>query len=291
LTLRKLVKTLTIMHDNMVVEPYGSRTLDRSRFGVKRFMGGGSFPEFFVSQQPHGTGFLSKRLPREDTTQPLKRKERFSLEPDSISADLALENNTRPGHKSVEASKERTIKGIELRLGSGQNLAVSKKDLRNNEPSYVKYSAFRSEGSAKIIRMQEVSIDPLEPSKFRHKKVPKSSGTAIPETVHHSPEREKSSSVPEEWIIPASISNWKNPKGYTIPLDKRLAADGRNLNSLQINDKFANLSEALYLAEHKARQAVEIRANIQKELLVKQKEKMESDLRNLARIAKKEKEK
>ena len=120
-----------------------------------------------------------KRLHREDTTQPLKRKERFSLEPDSISADLALENNvsfglilkrtasyvffqTRPGHKSVEASKERTIKGIELRLGSGQNLAVSKKDLRNNEPSYVKYSAFRSEGSAKIIRMQEVSIDPLE---------------------------------------------------------------------------------------------------------------------------------
>ena len=97
LTLRKLVKTFTIMHDNMVVEPYGSRTLDRSRFGVKRFMGGGSFPEFFVSQQPHGTGCLSKRLPREDTTQPLKRKERFSLEPDSISADLALENNVSFG--------------------------------------------------------------------------------------------------------------------------------------------------------------------------------------------------
>ena len=50
-------------------------------------------------------------------------------------------------------------------------------------------------------------------------------------------------------------------------------------------------NQALYSAEHKARQAVEIRANIQKELLVKQKEKMESDLRNLARIAKKEKEK
>ena len=58
---------------------------------------------------------------------------------------------------------KKKYKGIELRLGSGQNLAVSKKDLRNNEPSYVKYSAFRSEGS--------VSLDPLEPSKFRHKKV------------------------------------------------------------------------------------------------------------------------
>jgi hypothetical protein len=35
---------------------------------------------------------------------------------------------------------------------------------------------------------------------------------------------------------------------------------------------------------------VETRANIQKELLVKQKEKMESDLRTLARKAKKKKE-
>lgn len=181
------------------------------------------------------------------------------------------------------------MKGIEFRLGSGLKVAGSEKDLKRNDPSYVKYSVFGSEGSAKVIRMQEVPLDPLEPSKFRHKKVPRSSSSAVPEAIHHSPERERKS-IPEEWVIPASISNWKNPKGYTIPLDKRLAADGRNLNSLQINDKFANLSEALYLAEHKARQAVETRANIQKELLVKQKEKMESDLRTLARIAKKKKE-
>ena len=31
----------------------------------------------------------------------------------------------------------------------------------------------------------------------------------------------------QEWKIPPCISNWKNSKGYTIPLDKRLAADGR----------------------------------------------------------------
>ena len=277
------------MRDAMEVEPYGSRILDHSQFGVKNFMDGGSFPEFFVPQQPHRTNCMSKELSREDTRQLLKRKERISHEADSSSADSALENNTRPGHKTIKASKERTMKGIDFRLGSGLKVTGSKKDLKNNEPSYVKYSTFDSKASTKIIRMQEVSLDPLEPSKFRHKKVPKSSNTAVPETVQHSPEREKNSG-PEEWVIPASISNWKNPKGYTIPLDKRLAADGRNLNSIQINDKFANLSEALYLAEHKARQAVEVRANIQKELLVKQKEKMESDLRNLARIAQKEKE-
>ena len=48
-----------------------------------------------------------------------------------------------------------------------------------------------------------------------------------------------------DWKIPPSISNWKNPKGYTIPLDKRLAADGRGLQEVQINDNFARLSEAL----------------------------------------------
>lgn len=39
--------------------------------------------------------------------------------------------------------------------------------------------------------------------------------------------------------------------GYTIPLDKRLAADGRGLQETQINDNFAKLSEALYVAEQK----------------------------------------
>ena len=40
-------------------------------------------------------------------------------------------------------------------------------------------------------------------------------------------------------------------QGYTIPLDKRLAADGRGLQTTVINDKFASLSEALFTAEAK----------------------------------------
>ena len=31
----------------------------------------------------------------------------------------------------------------------------------------------------------------------------------------------------QAWKIPPCVSNWKNARGYTIPLDKRLAADGR----------------------------------------------------------------
>ena len=63
----------------------------------------------------------------------------------------------------------------------------------------------------------------------------------------------------QDWKIPPCISNWKNAKGYTIPLDKRLAADGRGLQEVQINDAFAKLAESLYVAESKARESVEMR--------------------------------
>ena len=71
--------------------------------------------------------------------------------------------------------------------------------------------------------------------------------------IMQSPPRSIDASEQDDWKIPPSISNWKvnfylfhelgvsfnmvclqNPKGYTIPLDKRLAADGRGLQEVQI---------------------------------------------------------
>lgn len=40
-------------------------------------------------------------------------------------------------------------------------------------------------------------------------------------------------------------------QGYTIPLDKRLAADGRGLQQVHINENFSKLAEALYIADRK----------------------------------------
>ncbi|KAK7838848.1 snw/ski-interacting protein [Quercus suber] len=59
----------------------------------------------------------------------------------------------------------------------------------------------------------------------------------------------------EDWKIPHCASNWKNLKGYTIPLDK------------------------------KAQEAVVMRSMIQKELMMKEKESKERELRALARKA------
>jgi hypothetical protein len=87
---------------------------------------------------------------------------------------------------------------------------------------------------------------------------------------------------------PPCISNWKNAKGYTIPLDKRLAADGRGLQQTHINEKFAKLAESLFIADRKAREAVEMRAQMEKKLAKMEKEKKEEHLRMMAQKARDE---
>jgi SNW domain-containing protein 1 len=89
-------------------------------------------------------------------------------------------------------------------------------------------------------------------------------------------------------MIPPCISNWKNAKGYTIPLDKRLAADGRGVQKITINDNFARLSEALFVADRHARQEVKIRNEMATKVVEKEKRDKEEQLRALAQRARDE---
>src|SRR5258707_12405592 len=82
-----------------------------------------------------------------------------------------------------------------------------------------------------IIKMSEVVEDPLGPPRFKHKKFPKGPPSP-PAPVLRSPPRKATAQEQKEWMIPPCISNWKNNKGFTIPLDKRLAADGRGLQDV-----------------------------------------------------------
>lgn len=142
-------------------------------------------------------------------------------------------------------------------------------------------------GKQRVIRMVDMAVDPLEPPKFKHKKVP-NGPPSPPVPVMHSPPRKLTVKDQQAWKIPPVVSNWKNAKGYTIPLDKRLAADGRTLQQATINDKFATLSEALYVAERKARSEVEMRAEMAKRMMAKEKEQQEAKLRELAAKAREE---
>jgi len=174
---------------------------------------------------------------------------------------------------------------------------------------YIRYTptnqnpAFNSGAKQRIIRMVQQPVDPLEPPKFRARKMPKgqlffgspcmshrlSLGPAeAPVPIMHSPPRKVSPQEQQEWKIPPCLSNWKNPRGYTIPLDKRLAADGRTLQEVVISDKFAAVTEALYVAERIAREENEKRNALQRGLLAAEQQKKEDMMRqaaNQARLA------
>lgn len=201
---------------------------------------------------------------------------------------LAAEDMEKPDDDEVALATKETAAALEALVNKKITAAQPKSiPAQPGGATYIKYTpanrsaAHNSGAQARVIKMQDMPVDPLEPPKFRHVKVPRGSGSP-PVPVMHSPPRPVTVSDQQDWKIPPCISNWKNPKGYTIPLDKRLAADGRGLQETQINDGFAKLTEALYVAESKAREAVETRAKLQREVMAKEKERKERELRELA---------
>eukprot|EP00906_Rhabdomonas_costata_P033695 RCo047466 len=248
--------------------------MDESIFGD-----GGAFPEIHVPQYPLGMGKkVSANTLTRSAVVPYVESKLY------VPAELA-----RP---SEEETAELSKQTAALLLKSESSSTV-KPTVTNSQPTFVRYTpkqqnpAHNSGQPNRIIRMVEAQKDPLEPPKFRHKRVP-GGPPSPPVPVVHSPPRKLSVKDMAEWKIPPCISNWKNPKGYTIPLDKRLAADGRGLQETTINDGFTKLSEALYIAERSAREEVESRMRLAKQLASKQKQKKEEELRKLAMQAREE---
>ncbi|KAJ8604161.1 hypothetical protein CTAYLR_008586 [Chrysophaeum taylorii] len=139
----------------------------------------------------------------------------------------------------------------------------------------------------RIVKMVEQQVDPMEPPKHKHSKIPRGPPSP-PVPVLHSPPRKVTVADQQSWKIPPCVSNWKNARGYTIPLDKRLAADGRGLQEQTVNNNFATLAEALYIAERSARDEVRARAQIRQQNALQEKEAQEARLRELAAEARRE---
>eukprot|EP01103_Thecamoeba_quadrilineata_P007547 TRINITY_DN17407_c0_g1_i1.p1 TRINITY_DN17407_c0_g1~~TRINITY_DN17407_c0_g1_i1.p1 ORF type:complete len:539 (-),score=151.11 TRINITY_DN17407_c0_g1_i1:101-1717(-) len=287
-------------HPKFSPPPYGQRHgfIPRS---VDDFGDGGAFPEIHVAQHPLEMG--KNKIPAGSSIVPLTLDSEGRIKYDAIvtretknrvfsryadSVESVDEELARPTTEEEEETTAKTRAALETivhgKIKAARPAAPVEKQ---NAPSYIRYTpsqqgeAFNSGANARVIRMVEMPKDPLEPPKFKHKKVPRGPPSP-PVPILHSPPRKVTSQEQQDWKIPPCISNWKNPKGYTIPLDKRLAADGRGLQQVQINDNFAKLSEALYIAERKAREEVEIRASILEKMARKEKEKREKLLRKLA---------
>ncbi|VVB13885.1 unnamed protein product [Arabis nemorensis] len=184
--------------------------------------------------------------------------------------------------KQIQETYEETKAAIEKILNVATNQSST------TDSKYIKYKPSLShESKERIVRLVEKHVDPLEPPKFKHTRVPRACGSP-PVPVLHSPTRPVTVKDKQDWNIPPCISNSKNAKGYVIPLDKRLAADGRGLEDVEISDGFAKLSEAFSVAEPKAREAVSLRLKVNKEVEMVEKERKEQELRAIAQKARTE---
>ncbi|KAI8079754.1 SKIP/SNW domain-containing protein [Halteromyces radiatus] len=308
-----------------VIPPYGQRSSFRPRF-PEDFGNGGAFPEISMVQYPldmgrkkstktetsGGTltlqvdadgnvaydniarqGHAKDRIVHTSLKDLVPIKERKDMDVEKLVMD-------RPGEEEVMSVAEKTKAALE-RIVQGKIKAAQPKNVvsttggTNKDPTYIRYTPSQAQGNdsmnsgakQRIIRMVDAPVDPMAPPSFLHKKVPRGPPSP-PAPVMHSPPRKLSAKEQAEWIIPPCISNWKNTKGYTIPLDKRLAADGRGLQELTINDNFAKFSEALYAADRHAREEVRQRNLMQQKLAQKEKDAEEEKLRELAQKAREE---
>ncbi|KAF5900133.1 SNW domain-containing protein 1, partial [Clarias magur] len=289
--------------------PYGSRKgwVPRS---IEDFGDGGAFPEIHVAQYPLEMGrkkktsnALALQVDAEGKVKydaiarhgQGKDKVVFSkytdLLPKEVLHDDAPELQ-RPDEEAVKELTEKTRAALDKQVSQKIAAAMPVRAADKQAPAqYIRYTpsqqgvAFNSGAKQRVIRMVEMQKDPMEPPRFKiNKKIPRGPPSP-PAPVMHSPSRKMTVKEQQEWKIPPCISNWKNAKGYTIPLDKRLAADGRGLQTVHINENFAKLAEALYIADRKAREAVEMRAQVEKKMAQKEKEKKEEKLRELAKMA------
>lgn len=200
--------------------------------------------------------------------------------------DLPSYDLTRPSKEQEDALTQRLQAQISSLLEGKTSTVKTGGDIKPaGETSFVRFTS--TEGTQRIIHMHEAPLDPLEPVRFKHRRVPRGPmDDAVP--IQRSPPRKLTAKDQEMWKIPPCISNWKNNKGYTIPLEMRLSADGRHLQDRTVSEKFPKLAEAFYAAERKAREEIEIKANIEKQLAMKEALRKEEEMRSIAAQARQE---
>lgn len=277
------------------------------------FGDGGAFPEILVAQFPLGMGVDTQRKSGGDKTVALQYDAEGKLRHDAIArigqakdkvvysrlSDMKPkvideENETfhRPDDESIAEKTESTRLALEKITASKVATALPVRHAeKQGPPQYIRYTPSQQGGGhnsgaqQRIIRMVEEQTDPMEPPKFKiNQKIPRAPPSP-PAPVMHSPTRKTTVKEQADWKIPPCISNWKNPKGFTVALDKRLAADGRGMQQVHINENFAKLAESLYLADRAAREAVETRAQMERRVAQNKKAEQEEKMRIMAQKA------
>ena len=171
---------------------------------------------------------------------------------------------------------------VDNKITAARPLTVTSKGDEASHSKFVSYKPAQV-GAVKqrVIRLVQEQRDPMEPPRHKHRKNPGGSAEA-PVPILHSPPRKLTAEDQANWNIPPVISNWKNSRGFTISLDKRLVADGRGLIKPEVNNRHAQLAEALFIAEKKAREEVNMRNELKARLAEEDRRREEEKLTQLA---------
>ncbi|CRG98663.1 pre-mRNA-processing protein 45, putative [Plasmodium relictum] len=283
------------------------------------FRGGGAYPEIHINQYPNNIGLKKANnnnivlrytdddnnvkydnLINEDiyaynnNIDKIEPNERINkLRKKKILSDTKdrEEKYNDPIYKPDDKEENEIIENTRKNIENILNEKLNKSIVNKKEEKYYRYipqNKLNNNLEERILKVVEKSTDPLDVSKFRHKKLPNVKNSPDYPLLR-SPTRKLNKEEENDWKIPPCVSNWKNNKGYNIPLDKRIQSDNKKLNNVEVNENFAHLSEYLYVAEKKAREEIRMRNNIIKQKKLKEKEQKENVLKNLAIQARKEK--
>ncbi|CCE65827.1 hypothetical protein TPHA_0N00470 [Tetrapisispora phaffii CBS 4417] len=202
-----------------------------------------------------------------------------------------------PTQQEINETFLRT-KGVFEKILSGKTQNKSSTPLSSqqaNRQSYeinYKSTAGDKNGKDRIVKIVQHAADPLQPNTIKAKKVvaPATEDNQTP--IFHKTDAgntEKKVLTKEErdqWNIPAAISSWKNPNGYTIALDKRLRLDARynkdNTAPYEVNEKLTALSTALEDADRIARDELKQKAELKRKEAEKEIKSKEEKLKLLS---------
>ena len=208
------------------------------------------------------------------------------------SEESTLENiyNTKKALEKLSNHRIKTYQSfktnnLNLDSNKGNQLCYKYINYQFDSPNNVNNSSKNSH----LIKLVALPVDPLSNIKYRHHKIPLSNTNEknfVP--VLQSPSKPLSLEEQKKWKIPPCVNMSNNPKGLVIPLDIRLANDGRNLREYKANKNFAKFADILALTEKNVRKEIEDRNKIAQSIQIAAAMKKEQELKEAAKQARME---
>ena len=216
----------------------------------------------------------------------------FSKHSDMVEKDYNDAELARPSEEAIGDSVAAARKALMAKIAAktAGNRPGQTPGTDSSGATYFRYNASETAGNLstvqnRMIKMVTAQKDPLEVPKFRAKRVP-AGPPSPPAPLLHSPSRKLTKEDQQDWKVPPCISRWKNPKGYVIPLDKRLAAEGVPEGAEVHNvDAVASLTRGLDASARVQRKQIEERRTLTKQREIAKKQKQDEVGQELAKRA------